>query len=651
MHKRAQKRTRRSKFWEAVYLPGKGLELIHPEFRKIMDDMRKTDKLIRDMVDPVKPLVRSMRSHLRRRDYLGAAVYIADFHARMRHAMHFLDKFINSMVSGEKEFLLRRFKHPSKEKLFQYNPKATLEDVKRAEELYGQLLKEAGIFDKIKDVGTYTSDLFTNMFGPESSARRLMEKRFSSSFLKEMKEATSDLVNAAEEFMNKLLTSLDKMESGVSNRNVDLYKEHAKELISEFKNFHKLYVSYDKKFLQPLKEKQALMDAETRAVEEAEQNRKQQEENAKLEQLRQKELAEIEEARRSPFVTPYVESPEKPTLQSKPISEFKGPDYEEPTIDEWKAKEEWKTKQEPSTEEEKMIEEIGNRAERSKKSSLFIDNINKFASQDNVFDLLNEIISYSENIENEDPEISDKLLSVANDIINTYKTAGIFDFLKDKTKNQPVEPEKKTEKLEQKTQPKKERPQELTEEYKNLYTPKKLDLPNGRVDKAYTDVSVLKNITPNKMRITLDTSRHLINIFIKRLSAVKNIDNIEPFINSFELNLSPILKQAVYDGWVVSSDSVSDSFNPRDKYLEIYTRLDLSKIDPKLMGTAKLHVACRLSADKEILTIRGIKKHFDIVNLKSVEEMEQEAEAAAEAEEYDEPDYGDYNDYTSQYDE
>src|SRR5205085_9654050 len=123
----------------------------------------------------------------------------------------------------------------------------------------------------------------------------------------------------------------------------------------------------------------------------------------------------------------------------------------------------------------------------------------------------------------------------------------------------------------------------------------------------------------------------------------------KPYIISVEQRLIPTIKQAIYDGWVVSSDAATDSHNPRDKFVEIYTRLNLSNVDEKLKGTAKLYVSCRLSADNGALTIRGLNKHFVIDVPKTAAPASAPSDNEEEHYDVDETDlYGDHND---QYDE
>lgn len=638
MEKRAQRRSLRSKVLETVHVPGRGAEALSPTFKAIMKEMRTTDEKIRKIADPVKVLIRQIRSNTRRRDYLEAAVYLADFHDRMRHIAHLLNKFLTSSPMIQREELLQKFKSPHKEKLFKYDPDS---EIKEAAAKLDPIVKEAGplewMKDKFLDLSDLGSDTAHNLLTGKGWARRHMEKRFSDSIIREMRELTQELSAESNDLANTLLEVLDKMESGISRRNIDLYKSRAREFVDAFNNYHKKFQVYENKIMKPFKEQYAQMvktqeeatkvQEETRRKEREDAFNKFYEQRQRQEQERlERERREEAEARKSPFVTPHVE-------QQPPRAP-----YTELTFDEWKKAYPPK----PSSQEQKQVldkleTEMGKVSHQE-----FLDKITALSSQEDMPNFIKELVNYSEQLEEIDQNASSDLLLLADEIVRDHKTAGIFDIFKGKPTAEQEAPIP--------TLKKKDKPQDLIQQREEFLKQKKIDLPEGRVDRAYTDIPFLAGVTPSKIRITPETGRYLVGAFGRRIANVLDIADLSPYIDALEKNLIPVLKQAIYDGWVLNADNVLDTHNPNDKYIEVYTRLNLSDVIPDLNGTAKLHVSCRLSANQGTVTVRGVKKHFEI-DVNTPEETPVEKAQEDTDDDQGDTDLGHHDDHLSQYDD
>ena len=474
-----------------------------------------------------------------------------------------------------------------------------------------------------------------------------MEKRFNVAFMKDLKVETHRLVNLSEKMMRDLLSIFDKLETGVSRRNPALYITESNNFVTKFNAYHKEFTKYHNKIIVPLREYQATMAAEQKAQTEAQ------------------ERSEIEQAKQSPFVTPYQEQIKPPSSQPPPIPkqttitpEIKKqksetlnkleeeaqksppvipyqeptkkplpPKYIEPTFKEWEENFDYL----PDEEIPKAVREW---QKKQTDHTNFIAKITKYANAGETSSLVEMLLDYSEQLENNDPEVSANLLTVANNIMND-KTAGIFDVFKKK-------PEQELQRQSPPTQ-KKEKPSELAEYEGSQFEKKRVDLPNGVVDQAYTDIPFLKNITPDKILISPAGAQHIITHFIKRLIDTGNIDDPKIYYNAISTKLIPLLQQAIYNGWVRSISGVMDNPNySHDKYLDIYTRLNLSDIDPNLKGIAKLYCIFRVSGNG-VLTFRSIKKQFDIEN---VREISSESDEDIDVD-YEEPQDIDYpEDYT-----
>lgn len=648
MNKLAQQRSLRSKLWEKVHLPGKALETLHPEFAAVMDNMRSLDETIRNIAEDIKSLIRAAKSAVRQRDYLNAAFNITEFHRKCRHIVHLLSNFIKSVDVKHFNYLLNELDTANREHLFSYNPTAEL---KEATEIFASFLnKEAGLVDSVKDTAhniyDITTDTGANILTERGRARRLLEKRFNASFLKELKSKTEQLLSASIKMLNVLLSSFSMMESGVSRRNVALYIEKSKILINKFNDFDKIFLDYHNKIIGPLKTHQETLDkAKEEELAKQEEIKRQEYEKFKAEQDKKhqeqlaKEKQEEEEAKQSPLVNPYAEP-------------SKDDEEKELSFREWQ-EEQNKLKQQlstPSSKEKTNIldklewdQDIANSPDEKdwikapKKSQEFIASLQKSANSEDLYGLLNNILVYSAQIEDSDPKASAKLLTIAHNMMNDVKIAGLWDLFQNKEKvNITKDQAEPTAEELQNIIKKKDKPKELDEEENNKYKVKTISLPVGRIDKSYTDLEALKNITANRIRITPETTKFIINILFKRLSDIFNIEDFTNYLSDFELNLPQLLKQAVYDGWVISSMPVEDNFNPRDRYIEVYSYLHLNKINPDIPGVAKLHINCRMSANNQIITIKNIKKYFDISNINASQKSQlEESSAENNDEEFD----------------
>jgi hypothetical protein len=658
MNKLAQRRSLRSKVWETVNVTGRGAEALHSDFKQLMVRMRETDKKVRKEAEELRPAVRYAKSALRRRDYLNVAHFVSAFHERLRYIVFHFKNFLKSVDVTHSEYLLKglRGKH---DQMFQYDPTA---EIKEASAQFEKLIKDAGISDWAKDkllhLYDYTTDTAENVATTTGRGRRLLDRVFDAGLIRDVKDKSIEVVEESAEMFTELLSLFNRMESGLSRRKPRVFIEAAKEFIAAFQRYDTKYQAYHKVVIIPLRDYKQNKEKDEAAKQLAIKEQQEALENERAAQQATKEQAVVEEARKSPLVS------------------YQGPTYDEPSFEDWKDK----GSPEPSTDEkvkaldllkkqqgeeaypympelftgepeiksitppernnpkaplnlkvpqqkDTTLEEVMKEDEEfepvSKAASheLFFDKLTAYAGQENVEEFIQEVLNYSEVLEESDPETSTNLLQVAQEILQTYKTAGIWDLFKNKKHESEATPEQELQRVDlpaqekgrrvKKDKPLTEKPKELIELEENSYGLKKINRPDGRIDEAFSDVDFLKGVGVEKIHIS-PGAKQLITTNFMRVLFNKLGDDARKFLPAAEAKLTSLMKQSIYNGWVVRLDSVDDIANPNDRYIQVYTRFNLAQLDSDLKGIAKIYINCRVSPSKGIVSVRGISKHFDI---------------------------------------
>lgn len=399
MDKIAQERGLLNKLREKADISGRILESLNSEFAAMMDKLRSTDERIRSHAQNVKGNVRAAKSLVARRDYLSAATNISAFHEKCRIISAELQKFINSVDLKHYKFLLDQFDDEQKQQLFGYNPEQEikLEDEETAFVDDAVLEKNAAWFNSTDPL----ADLASNLTSSRSQAMRALEKRFSISFLKDLKSNTNVMVIKSQHFLQALLTIFKRLATALAKRNINEYIQAAKIFISKFAVYHQLFVKYYEKSILPLKQQHEKV---LQAVEE-EKSRKLEEEAAK---------------QRKENTQPYTP---KPILPTAPPKNPPPPPKSE------------KLMYQPSNLTDLLNEEPEDEAQpfdltKRKSAEDFIAAIEKLAEADDAKSLMLEILAFSEALEDTDQDTSLKLLAIAEGMVEDYKTAGIYDFSK-----------------------------------------------------------------------------------------------------------------------------------------------------------------------------------------------------------------------------
>lgn len=413
MDKFSQNRGLLNKIREKSNISGRILESLNPEFSEMMERLRTADDKIRSHASQIKDAVRAAKSHLNRRDYLSSAMNISAFHERCRWISVELDRFIKSVDMKHYKFLLDQFDDEEKEKLFGYNPNSEIksdDEVSFVDDkiITAALQKQAGISDWWHKVVDPLEDVAHNLTTGRGQAMRAFEKKFSISFLKELKANTIVMVVRTQKFLQMLLTIFKRLGTALAKRNVDQYVQAAKVFISKFSEFHDQFVKYYQKSIVPLKQQNENLIEEKRLAEQ-EKSRQIEEQAAKSRQQLDpinKQVINVSPMQQTPSINPVQQSEKDKALEN--LRSHLGSEDDNDNIP----------------------------LELRKIKSTFISKIEKLAELNDPKSLVLSLLKFSEGLEDINLNESLKLLAIAEGIIEDYKTAGIFDFLKEKPENQ-----------------------------------------------------------------------------------------------------------------------------------------------------------------------------------------------------------------------
>lgn len=451
MDKLAQQRGYWNKLREKTNISGRILESINPEFGKMMDKLRASDDRIRQYASELKSFSRDARSYLKQRDYLNAATNLAAFHQRAKLIAAELDHYKSSIDLKHYEFLLSQLDDEYKSQLFGYDPEAKAQ-LETNEISDGDFNKAAGITDWL--VGRTTSD----PVAARSSAMKAFEKRFSVPFMMDLKKKSIVMLDSTDKFLVILLTFLKKMATSVATRHIDQYIQLSNDLLKHYGKYHSEFLTFYKKHIVPIKEQHEKLLS-------AQKGQDQKQEDASM-----KDLPSVENEQKpfTPGREPYFLPEKEELLYNKKINLPEAKNNQKPftpgrEVSFAPGKEELMyNKQAPGSKnkpfmpgrenpfntevsiplmQKKVDENLPIPLTNKKSHNVFIENIEKYASENDHKALILEMLKYSSELEEIDEEESLGLLAVAEGLIEDYKTAGIFDLFKGK-EEQPKSPEK-----------------------------------------------------------------------------------------------------------------------------------------------------------------------------------------------------------------
>lgn len=449
----AQDRGLLNQLRDKTNVAGKVLERINPEFHEMMEHVRTTDESIRTTVKDIKNVVRAASSLVRRRDYLSAAVNFSAFHEKCRYVAAKLEKLKSTINLKHYKFLLDQFDDEHKEQLFGYDPNkkitANIRTLRENELIKLAIKKDAGLSDWWFSVTDPIGDMAHNLVKERGIAMRALEKRFSIAFLRELKISSNSMADRTEQFLQFLIVIYKRLATALATRNLEAYLKYSEDFVNKFAEYHKKFIEYHEKSVLPLKK----------------QNDKLQEEIRQAEENKSKQVEDEAELKRNPTA---VVKPNLNPIHPVPLPEpLPMKDEKISLIDRLEDSEKGETpnrsfipsvptsisnKPEKLTYENEIVPSSMQRrtpgskrplnpVQPGKQASIFLNKLEKFASNNDVKSIIEETLKYAALIEEKDENSCLKLVSIAEKASDNYKMAGIFDFVSNDNDNDNDEEE------------------------------------------------------------------------------------------------------------------------------------------------------------------------------------------------------------------
>jgi hypothetical protein len=248
MNKIAQRRGRWNKLREKIDLPGKLMESFSPEFQELMDHLREVDDKIREEASDLKDLLKVAKTNFNRREYMTAIAYLGRFHDKMENIDRELSQLStivdlkhNEFLFGDIDpehltYLVNKFGPKFQEAMQKMNPKFQQKfqvlKPKASQLERASLEKEAGI-----------TDWWHNITTNRGKTLAAWEKRFPK-YARELKTQTNNILNKSEALLNYLMASLKAMASLRATRKLEEYLRTATRLKEKYKSYNAAFTNF-----------------------------------------------------------------------------------------------------------------------------------------------------------------------------------------------------------------------------------------------------------------------------------------------------------------------------------------------------------------------------------------------------------------------
>jgi len=241
MDKIAQRRSLLNKIKEKANIGGIAAEkFFNPEFERVMDKLREFDSNLRSIAlgqsvdggDPgndsssLKDLLKEAESNFNRREYITAVALLGRFHQKMSELVNRINSLDMDVTKVHKDFLFKELDDEHKNILREMNKRFAMKRNKQS------FIATAGIMDFLHNIGT-----------TRGRALAAWEKRYPKQ-VKKLKKDTQNLLNKSNNLLNTLLNDFDKLADYRAKRQVDDYMKLVFKFKSLFNNYHYTFNTY-----------------------------------------------------------------------------------------------------------------------------------------------------------------------------------------------------------------------------------------------------------------------------------------------------------------------------------------------------------------------------------------------------------------------
>jgi ElaB/YqjD/DUF883 family membrane-anchored ribosome-binding protein len=261
MQKIAQRRGILNKLREFSNVSGRAAEsFFNPQFKAIMEELRKKDDQIRSIVagakigegempqsKAMKDLLKQAKSNLNRREFMSAVADLGRFHDQMQRVVGEIEGINDKVNEVHNEFLFKDLKDEHKEQLGSLREKFE----KKLQSKKASINKEAGIMDFLHNIGT-----------TRGRALAAWEKRYPQETNK-FKNGITTLLQKSQGLLETTLSSLKEMASARASRNIDDYVKAAARITKSFNVYDDGKGGFTEFYSSVLKPYMAKMDAFT----------------------------------------------------------------------------------------------------------------------------------------------------------------------------------------------------------------------------------------------------------------------------------------------------------------------------------------------------------------------------------------------------
>lgn len=210
--KNAQKRSLRDRMTETLDLSTRTLSLFDKQFADYMQKLRVADDFSRKEALKLKPILKATSTLLAGSDYIGAAAKLASFYEILEMILTSFDVLTTHLTDERHQLLIDHLDDDTKRNIVKYfrRPKKASDDRDR-------LVKKADVLN-----------WFAGKFNARRRALKSLEKRVPQ--LKELRTQIKTELTSAESLLEAVLKNFDQMSKARSKGDINGYHNHINDM-------------------------------------------------------------------------------------------------------------------------------------------------------------------------------------------------------------------------------------------------------------------------------------------------------------------------------------------------------------------------------------------------------------------------------------